>query len=301
MKVRLLACGVVIAAAAAVGAAQGSAPPAADTPTLDIVLSRAGKYVLNYEKDFAGIVAEERYEQTSRQGGRFDQFGSIRHDTAKRRVFRSDLLLVRPEGADSWLQFRDVFEVDGRLVRDRNDRLAKLFLEPNVSIAKQVQRIRDESSRYNVGSIVRNVNVPVMALAVLKPENQIRFFYNHLEAADAERKDGAWAIDYREVGVGTMIKTNGGKDMPMEGRLWIEPTTGRVLGTTMRAQSELIRGVIQVDYEFEESLGILVPRRMHEEYRQYADGSGVTAVATYSNFRRFQVKVDEQMAPTKPQ
>jgi hypothetical protein len=301
MKARFLACGVLIAAAAAVVAAQGPAPAAADQPTLDVILMRAGKYVQNYEKDFAGIVAEERYEQTSRQGGRFDQFGSIRHDTAKRRVFRSDLLLVRPEGADSWLQFRDVFEVDGRLVRDRNDRLAKLFLEPNVSIAKQVQRIRDESSRYNVGSIVRNVNMPVMALAVLKPENQIRFFYNHVEAADAERTDGAWAIDYREVGVSTMIKTNGEKDMPIEGRLWIEPATGRVLGTIMRAQSDLLKGVIQVDYEFEESLGILVPRRMHEEYRQYTDGSGVTAVATYSNFRRFQVKVDEQMAPTKPQ
>jgi hypothetical protein len=152
-----------------------------------------------------------------------------------------------------------------------------------------------------VGSIVRNVNVPVMALAVLKPENQIRFFYNHVETADAERTDGAWAIDYREVGISTMIKTNGEKDMPIEGRLWIEPATGRVRGTIMRAQSELLKGVIQVDYEFEESLGIFVPRRMHEEYRQYADGSGVTAVATYSNFRRFQVKVDEQMAPTKPQ
>jgi hypothetical protein len=301
MKARMLACGALVAAASVVAAGHAQTPAPAGQPTLDVVLARAGKYVQNYEKDFAGVVAEERYEQTSRQGGRFDQFGSIRHDTAKRRVFRSDLLLVRPEGADTWLQFRDVFEVDGRLVRDRNDRLAKLFLEPNASIAKQVQRIKDESARYNVGSIVRNVNVPVMALAVLKPENQIRFFYNHVEVTDAERKGTAWAIDYREVGIGTMIKTNGEQDMPMEGRLWIEPDTGRVLGTIMRAQSDLIRGSIQVDYGPEDTLGILVPRRMQEEYRQYTDGSGVTAVATYSNFRRFQVKVDEQMAPSKPQ
>jgi hypothetical protein len=296
MSLRILACGTLIAAATAIGSTQAPA----GAPSLDLVLSRAAAYVQQYEKEFAGVVAEERYEQSSKQGGRFDQFGSIRHDTAKRRVFRSDLLLVRPEGASSWLQFRDVFEVDGRMVRDRNDRLAKLFLEPNVALAKQVERIRAESSRYNVGSIVRNINVPVMALAVLKRENQVRFFYNHVDTADTERSDGAWAIDYREVGRGTMIKTNGDQDMPMEGRFRIEPATGRVFSTILRAQSELIRGSIQVDYEPEASLGILVPRRMHEEYRQYTDGSGVTAVATYSNFRRFQVKVDEQMAPSKP-
>ena len=95
---------------------------------LRMVMQRAMAYVKRYEKDFAGIVAEEKYEQISRQGGRFDQFGSIHHDAEKRRVFRSDLLLVKPEGAQSWVQFRDVFEVDGKLVRDRNDRLAKLFL-----------------------------------------------------------------------------------------------------------------------------------------------------------------------------
>src|SRR5688500_7140276 len=112
MKARFLPCGVLIAASTVMVAAQATAPAPGDE-TLDVVLMRAGKYVQNYEKDFAGIDAEERYEQTSRQGGRFDQFGSIRHDTAKRRIFRSDLLLVRPEGAGTWLQFRDVFEVDG--------------------------------------------------------------------------------------------------------------------------------------------------------------------------------------------
>jgi hypothetical protein len=298
MNPRILACGVLVAAATAVAGAQ--APATAPETSIDMVLARAAAYVQKYEQDFEGVVAEEKYDQNSRQGGRFDQFGSIRHDTDKRRVFRSDLLLVRPEGAASWLQFRDVFEVDGKMVRDRNDRLAKLFLAPNATTAKQIERIMNESARYNVGSIFRNFNVPVMALAILKQENQYRFLYNHSDIDDAQRKDGAWAVDYREVATGTMIKTNNQQDLPIEGRMWIEPQTGRVLATILRAQSQLIRASIEVEYGFEESLGILVPRTMHEEYRQYTDGSGVTTTATYSNFRRFQVKVDEQMAPSKP-
>jgi cell wall assembly regulator SMI1 len=42
-----------------------------------------------------------------------------------------------------------------------------------------------------------------------------------------------------------------------------------------------------------------VPREMRESYEQHDDGAEVTAVATYSNFRQFQVKVDEKIAPIK--
>ena len=86
-----------------------------------------------------------------------------------RRRLRSDLLLLRPEDAATWVQFRDVFEVDGEAVRDRQDRLAKLFLSGDLSTAKQVEEIRAQSARYNIGSVVRTMNVPVLPLAVLAP------------------------------------------------------------------------------------------------------------------------------------
>lgn len=297
MSVRNFLCFVLMPAAALSGAVQSRAP-SQDTTT-DLVLARASLYIQRYEKQFASVVAEETYEQTSRQGGRFDQFGSIRHERGKRRVFKSDLLLVRPEGAGSWVQFRDVFEVDGKAVRDRNDRLAKLFLDPSSSAKQQIEKIKQESARYNVGPIVRNVNVPVLALWVLKVENQYRFLFNHLETADAERSDGAWAIDYREIEEGTIIRTNGQEDLPIRGRLRIEPATGRVLSTTLAVESKLIKATIEVDYEQEDGLGMLVPRTMRENYRQYSDGAAVTGVATYSNFRQFQVQVDEEIAPIK--
>src|SRR6476620_8862507 len=122
MNPRIAVCGLFIAAASAAPvAAQVLVPappdsPAVSTPatpsappSIELVMARATAYVRRFEKDFAGIVAEEKYEQISRQGGRFDQYGSIHHDADKRRVFRSDLLLVKPETSNTWLQFRDVF------------------------------------------------------------------------------------------------------------------------------------------------------------------------------------------------
>ena len=56
---------------------------------------------------------------------------------------RSDLLLVRVPGRDGWLPFRDVYEVDGRAVRDRSERLKKLFIEAPetaVNAATQIEQ-----------------------------------------------------------------------------------------------------------------------------------------------------------------
>ena len=299
MSQRFFLYAVLIVAAAAAAPA-GYLRPSSEPVTVEVVLARAGAYVRRYQQDFAGVVVQETYEQHARTGGRFDQFGRMRRDSEKFRELKSDLLLVRPEGADRWVQFRDVFEVDGRAVHDRNDRLAKLFLQPSSSTAKQVEKISAESSRYNVGPIVRNVNVPVLALLVLQAENQNRFLFNHVDAADAERTDGAWVIDYREIAAGTMIRTSGGRDLPVRGRFRVDPVTGQVLSSTLKAENRDVAATIDVTYEQETALGMFVPRAMHETYEQHADGAQVTGDATYSNFRRFQVKVDEKIAPIKP-
>ena len=90
-------------------------------PTIADVLARAAVYVADVSRELAGIVAEERYVQTwTRTKGT--------PPTPDRRMLLSDLMLVRPEGAMTWIQYRDVFEVDGMPIRDRAERL-KLQLE----------------------------------------------------------------------------------------------------------------------------------------------------------------------------
>jgi hypothetical protein len=285
-----------VTALAAAAAASAFSPQA---PNVDEVLARAGEYVTHYEHDFAGVVAQEKYEQDAQPPAHFDRYGLLNGGPGQHRELKADLLLVRPQGGDQWIQFRDVFEVDGKAVHDRTDRLAKLFLQPSVSTAKQAEKIQEESARYNVGPVTRNVNVPVLALWVLMPQNQHRFLFNHVETADAARTDGAWAVDYREVEAGTMIRTSGGQDFPVSGRFWIEPATGRVLGSTIRAEDRQLSANIAVTYQPEPALHMLVPKDMRESYLQRADGSTVTGMATYTNFRQFQVKVDEKIAPIK--
>ena len=96
---------------------------------------------------------------------------------SQRRDLKSDLLLVRAPAGDRWIEFRDVFEVDGKPVRDRNERLTKLFLAPSASTQQQVDDIAAASARYNIGGVNRNVNLPVLALTVLEPQNRAWFSF----------------------------------------------------------------------------------------------------------------------------
>lgn len=272
--------------------------PAADPPLTD-VLHRVGAYVAAYQRDFSGVVAEEAYAQHATSGSRFDQYGRQRAVGAKFRDLKSDLLLVKPEGSDRWLQFRDVYEVDGHAVRDRSQRLAKLFLQPSSSSSRQVEKITEESSRYNIGNVVRNVNTPMLALWVLLPENQYRFAFSRVEHPDGDLPADLWDIAYREVAAGTMIRGAAHQDLPVEGHFWIEPSSGRVRLSSLVAKNWQVRAQIDVTYAPDDKLTRLVPREMTETYGGMTDGATVEGHATYSNFRQFQVKVDEKIAPIK--
>jgi hypothetical protein len=275
-------------------------PAASQPPTLEHVLVRAGLYVIELQQQLSGIVAEEDYVQDVRPSisGTFSQATARVH-----RELKSDLLLVRPIGADRWMQFRDVFDVDGRPVRDRSERLMKLFVAPSSSTATQAEQIAQESSRYNIGNLLRTVNVPVLALAILEPMHQSRFVFKRIEKrAEAPVRSGAtstpvWVIGYREVQPQTIIRTTNFRDMPSRGRFWIEPETGRVLATELVAEDITVRGVVTVGYDLEPALHVMVPIEMKERYDLRRGSSPVTGVATYRSFRQFQVKVDEKIAP----
>jgi len=274
----------------------------AQEPSFDVVLARAGAYVVEFQKQLAGIVAEEQYEQRTS-----NRSMSTFRSTAQRpmaRALKSDLLLLRPEGSDRWIQFRDVFEVDGRPVRDRDERLMKLFLQPSSSTASQVDNIIAESTRYNIGNLQRTVNVPVLALSILDPVTQRRFQFSRTrddkpKLSAAPNAETLWVVEYEEVSPQTIIRTTNGRDMASRGRFWIEPATGRVLLSELTAEDTALRAIIDVAYHSDPGVGLLVPSEMRERYDIRGDGSRVDGTATYGKFRRFQVKVDEKIAPVK--
>lgn len=292
-------------------------PAAQQEPTLATVLARASAYVSEFHRQFSGIVAEERYVQEVKAVGRRSPCDARGMPVATRvcqeqlpypirSELRSDLLLLKPAAADAWMAFRDVFDVDGAPVRDRRERLAQLFLEPSASANAQIRKILDESARYNIGDIQRNVNTPVYPLLFLEAANQFRFTFKRTrertpatEPANAAAHGAfrvsteVWVIAYQEKESGTMIKTDRRKDLPARGRFWIEPATGRVLMSELVAGNRKLRATIDVSYQSEPLLDLLVPIEMREWYDNLRTGSHTEAVATYGRFRQFQVTTDQ--------
>ncbi len=308
------------AALAALGVIVSTAAAAQPEPTLEVVLARAGDYVTEFQRQFSGIVAEERYVQDVKafasrcvRAG-FNTLNCTNAPPAPlHSELRSDLLLVKAVTAGEWTQYRYVFEVDGQPVRDRTERLTRLFLSPSASFAGQMDRIRDESARYNIGDIERNLNVPIFALTFLVPANQPRFKFRRTKErmpATVGALSGAegafrvstevWTIEYREVQRGTMIHTNRNKDLPSHGRFWIEPSSGRVLMTELVAENHDVRATLDVSFQSEPLIGLLAPIEMREWYDGRRTGSRIEAVATYGRFRQFQVNVDEKFLIKKP-
>jgi hypothetical protein len=220
---------------------------------------------------------------------------------------RSDLLLMRPAPNKGWIQFRDVQEVDGRPVADHGERLTDLFVKNTSSADAQIRKILAESSRFNIGDIERNINAPLLALQFLEPTSQWRFRFKRARnatpsTARAESpSDGAfrvsvemWAIEYEETEKPTVIRTTALENLPSRGRFWIDPVTGRVLMSELVAEDRALRSTIDVSFQSEPLVGMVVPIEMRERYEGRRDGSLVEGLATYGRFRQFQVNVDER-------
>ena len=186
----------------------------AQEPTLDVVLAHAAGYVARYQQQLRGLVAEETYRQNvmSTAAGRTIGPGARARQSREGRELKSDLLLVKLGDENFWMQFRDVFEVDRKPVRDRDQRLYKLFVEAKADARAQAESIQQESARYNLGPIMRTINVPIMALLFLERSVQPSSSSSRARPATSSASRASptpaaiWMIEYRETSKGTMVK-----------------------------------------------------------------------------------------------
>jgi hypothetical protein len=278
---------VAIVLASAIAATKAGS---AQAMTLDDVLVRASDYVIRFEQAIASVVAEEHYRQRlamplQPSGGR-----GGRPDDAQRRELKSDFLMVRSRDTDRWIPFRDVFEVDGTPVRAREERLTKLLLDESGSAYDRAWRLTEEGARYNIGPVQRTVNVPTQALQFLLPINQPKSAFRQ---SGVDRLDGVavWQVRFDEIGVPTLIRTTGGASLPASGTFWIDPSTGVVLRTLIRAKLEDFRAEISVSFEPHEAVDVRVPVELREKYS--GRGYELEGSATYSRFRKFRITTDE--------
>jgi hypothetical protein len=299
MRIRLVATVLVVIAACAV------VPRAQEQPamSLELLLGRAAWYVDEFIEKFSNVVAEEHYLQessvplptgivaTGRGGTVVAQSASF--NGARRREIRSDFLLVSLQGSFDWVPFRDVFEVDSLPVRDREQRLTKLFLEPSAGALEQADRIREESARYNLGTMRRTINNPILGLAVLQADFQQRFHFT-LVKADPTMGPDVYEVEYREEMKPTMIRGRADLDLFSHGHLWIEGETGRLLKNDVSLEQPSLRGQVTTTFRQDDRFGIAVPAEMQELYTTDT-GARVMATATYERFRRFDVQTTQDI------
>ena len=192
-----------------------------------------------------------------------------------------------------------MFEVDGRAIRTRDDRLEHMLREPTDVASAHVSTILAERARFNIGDVDRNVNTPLFSLRFLETANQARFKFKRsadavpataaTDSAPADRvfrvSTEVWVIAYEEVRSPTLIRSAQRKDQPAHGRFWIEPATGRVLVSELIVEDRRIRATIDVSFQSEPLLEMLVPVAMRERYEIKPSRSRVEGRATYGQFR----------------
>ena len=272
--------------------AMGSIGLSAQEPlSLDDVVARAAAYVETFVDDLSTVVMEEEYRQTYTQWGRYQ---------TDRIVLRSEFLLVRIGGNGAWMGFRDIFEINGRRIRDRQDRLAALFLTDTPDALTQALHIAEESSRHNVGSTNRTTNVPTHALFYLHPTNTRRFrFAKNREGCNNEPT--AWQVRFEEIEYPTLTRGFEGLSLRSTGFFCLDPMSGRVIATELELHHPAVgdgRPAVdmeaRVEFALEAKLNLWVPYEMQETYFEHGRGTALST-AQYRNYRQFDVTVSENV------
>lgn len=256
----------------------------------DEILRRIGAYLTDYEQAFSNIVCDEFYTQRARVGNGWQT-----------RQLRSEVALIRTKG-DDWRLFRDVLSVDGIRLRDRDERLARLFADPDGNASSEALRITEESARYNIGAMERTLNVPTLALIFLRKDNQERSAFTIASRARQGDREVA-DLRFQEKRSSRIIYTR--DRAAASGRAWVDTVDGTVHGTELRILTEGMLGSISVTYKRDEKLGLLLPDVMTETYHTGARRAdtgirsfdqlrtGLDPVlegnAVYSSCRRFSV------------
>lgn len=271
-------------------------------PPIEALLGRASAYAANYLDVMSHVVAEEKYVQDvsgrrppSLSREMAQAFGQPSAATSHREM-RSEIVLVNIGAPIGWLNYRDVFEVDGQAVRDRDDRAAKLILEPAATARAQAERIADESARFNISAVGRTLNGPGLPLVFLQPELQPRFRFS-IERRDPSVGDQVWVVRFEEQLRPSLFRHNYTNENPSEGRFWIEALTGEVLQSEHALSPPGLSATFTTIFRKDAALGVAVPAEMRERVIEtsVANGQKLQGTAVYTNFRKFEVNTQEKI------
>jgi hypothetical protein len=259
------------------------------------LLDRASRYVLDYESSFWLLAMDEEYVQwierpinpganlsRTNPGGGAGYGGPLR-----KRIIKSDFLLVQLGAGRGWMPFRDILTMDGHEIRAHDDRLVRLFRSSNPEAFDLAAKIHDEGKQYDMGQVSRTINIPMLGMMLLHPEVRGRFTFQHgpdesINGRVVER------LSYRETRRPTLTRTSRGRDLALTGRIWIESTTGVVVKTEVIAADPIVRAQVTVTYRRDAELGMWLPEKMEEYYKANLALDDIFATSAFSTPRVFQ-------------
>jgi hypothetical protein len=279
-----------------------AASPGAAAAELSLVelLNQAGEYVLAYEDEFRVVIAEEVYVQRLRTS----PGGPVRET----RRLSSDVAFVRVSGTGlPWWLLRDVYEVDGQVIRDRQARLERVLIGNPATGLARARAIADEGARFNLGRSVRNFNVPTLVLAFLHPALQPRFSFEWKGRSTIEGRSFVELV-FRELKAPSVIRgPDSQPDVPAAGRVWIHDGSDGAVGRTelvldLPGEGVRTRATLATEYRPQQALALWVPVEMRDRLQSELVGSRgrsgsvelVEGLAAYSGFRRAGVTTQEE-------
>jgi hypothetical protein len=201
------------------------------------------------------------------------------------------------------VQFRDVFEVDGDAVRDRSDRLTKLFLNPSLS-RRQAAQLMNESFAIQHRFHRAECQVPLVALMRwIRYQMRFSLLRQHRAqasprglpespaftlAADASNRFRRGRHADRDSG-----RRQSGCEIPRA--YLVDPDTSEGTLTELVVEAKTVRSTFRVRFRSERVAGLPVPVEMCEKYTAKKRFYTLEGTATYSNFRQFSVTTVESV------
>jgi hypothetical protein len=280
MTTRLL---FVVCAAASVTALLHAHATTRQAARLDLsanaLVARGSEYVATYQREFAFVVADEMAEQHADPPAA----------GVARRITRGELFLTYLPADRKWVAVRDVAEVDGKPVTDREDLTALLQRSEVSTVAR---RLFDHNARYNLGSVIRNFNEPTLALSVLDRARVAQFRFNRTLIDTTTPGATLVTLEFRERDEPTIIRGPAGEAVFSAGDLTIEAENGRVRRTRFEVHQGNTTAELTTIYERQDSVGLWAPAVFAEHYTARHPGRTevITSESTYTNYRKFQVE-----------
>ncbi len=274
----IVAC--VVAAPMAPIAAGSQTPSRAPDTSARAVINKAVLYLKDYKEALQFVLADEVIIQ--------DVFNARARRSAHRET-SGEYFLTDLATEGGWVGVRDIAVVDGVRVENR-DNLRELLTQS--SFARIGRLLADRNARYNIGSVSRNVNDPMLALVILDDKHRGRFKFER-RRVEPTPTGPLVTVNFTERDEPTLVRGADGSRIYAKGELLIDAATGRLVRTMITLKDKATTGTLTTVFAQNDKLRLWLPASFDERYDHEIEGQTelVVVKSIYTNYRRFNVNV----------